>query len=88
MTGLSTKDAEQTCPFVENAEVLTVDMITKILFIQTEVAKVTIGWEKVIGEAAKQNGTQFHEMQLTMDEVPVIVDKCIDFLYAHGETLL
>lgn len=81
---LSTKDVEQRCPFVENSEFLTVDMITKILFIQTEAVKMTTSWGKVIGEAARQNGTEFHEMQLTLDDVPVIVDKCIDFLYAHG----
>jgi len=79
------KDAEQRCPFVDNSDVLTVDMISKILFMQTDVAKITNSWEKVISKAAKQNGDQFQEMQLTIDDVPVIVDKCIDFLYAHGK---
>ncbi len=84
----STKDGDHKCPYVDNSDVLTVDMICKILYVQTESPKITASWEKVIVGAAKQNGTEFHEMQLTMDNVPVIVDKCIDFLYAHGKCLI
>lgn len=64
---------------------LTVDVISKLLFIQTDNSKVTSNWEKVIKAAASFNGSEFLEMQLTQDNVPVIVDKCIDFLYAHGK---
>lgn len=66
---------------------LTVDFICKLLYIQTENSKVTASWEKAIKTAASLNGSEFHEMQLTLDNVPVIVDKCIDFLYAHGKRI-
>jgi Arf-GAP/Rho-GAP domain/ANK repeat/PH domain-containing protein 1 len=69
---------------VDNQDVLTIDLINKILYVQTDSGKITSGWEKAIRAAASFNGTQLHEMQLTQDNVPVIVDKCIDFLYAHG----
>lgn len=82
---LGTKDSiEYQCPFVENKDVLTVHMITKILYVQTESTKLTANWEKALRAAALYNGTHFEEMQLTTDDVPVIVHKCIDFLYAHG----
>lgn len=81
---LSTKESDHMCPFVDNSEVLIIDMSVKIFYIQTENGKVTSGWVKVIQEAAKRNGTRFEEMQLTIKNVPVIVNKCIDFLYAHG----
>ncbi|ODN03250.1 Arf-GAP with Rho-GAP domain, ANK repeat and PH domain-containing protein 2, partial [Orchesella cincta] len=81
---LSQKDEEYKCPYIENTDVLTVDFICKILYIQTESSKVTSSWEKVIKSTSSQNGSEFHEMQLTLDNVPVIVDKCIDFLCAHG----
>ncbi|CAL8078882.1 unnamed protein product [Orchesella dallaii] len=81
---LSQKDEEYKCPYLENADVLTVDFISKILYIQTESSKVTSSWEKVIKSTSSMNGSEFHEMQLTLDNVPVIVDKCIDFLCAHG----
>jgi Arf-GAP/Rho-GAP domain/ANK repeat/PH domain-containing protein 1 len=78
------KEEEQRSPWADNSEVLTLDLICRILYIQTENSKITQSWEKAIRNAATSNGPQFHEMQLTLDDVPVIVDKCIDFLYAHG----
>jgi len=81
---LSQKEEEHKCPYVDNPEVLTIDCITKIIYLQTESGKITTGWEKAIKAAASFNGIQLNEMQLTQDHVPVIVDKCIDFLYAHG----
>jgi len=84
---LSQKEDDYKCPYLENAEVLTVDFICKLLYIQTENSKVTASWEKAIKIASSYNGSEFLEMQLTLDNVPVIVDKCIDFLYAHGKPL-
>lgn len=34
--------------------------------------------------AAHNNGAQIHHQQLTKEDVPVIVDKCLSFIYAHG----
>ncbi|CAG7722406.1 unnamed protein product, partial [Allacma fusca] len=72
------------CPYVDNNEILTIHAITKILYVQTENAKITATWDKAIRSASLFNGTHFDEMQLTTDDVPVVVEKCIDFLYAHG----
>ncbi|KAL4717516.1 hypothetical protein ACJJTC_000665 [Scirpophaga incertulas] len=42
------------------------------------------GWRYMIKLAAHNNGAQIHHQQLTKDDVPTIVDKCISFIYAHG----
>lgn len=45
-------------------------------------------WRHIITEVAHNNGPSLKEQQLTKDDVPVLVDKCINFIYAHGETSL
>lgn len=50
--------------------------------------KETKNWHFIIKAAALRNGTSLEEQQLTKDFVPVIVDKCINFVYAHGNLLL
>lgn len=42
-------------------------------------------WRHIITEVAHNNGPALKEQQLTKDDVPVLVDKCINFIYAHGE---
>lgn len=42
-------------------------------------------WRHIIQEVAHNNGPSLKEQQLTKDDVPVLVDKCINFIYAHGE---
>ncbi|XP_047524117.1 arf-GAP with Rho-GAP domain, ANK repeat and PH domain-containing protein 2 [Pieris napi] len=41
-------------------------------------------WRYMIKLAAHNNGAYLHHQQLTKDDVPAIVDKCISFIYAHG----
>ena len=41
-------------------------------------------WRHHIRAAALRNGTALHQQQMTKDDVPLIVDKCINFIYAHG----
>ncbi|XP_060809453.1 arf-GAP with Rho-GAP domain, ANK repeat and PH domain-containing protein 2 [Amyelois transitella] len=41
-------------------------------------------WRFMVRLAAHNNGTHLYHQQLTKDDVPVIVDKCLSFVYAHG----
>ncbi|XP_053694159.1 uncharacterized protein LOC128742009 [Sabethes cyaneus] len=41
-------------------------------------------WRKIIKDMAHKNGTSLHSQQLTKNDVPVLIDKCINFIYAHG----
>jgi Arf-GAP/Rho-GAP domain/ANK repeat/PH domain-containing protein 1 len=45
----------------------------------------TKNWNLVIRDEAYANGSQLCHQQLTKDNVPVIIDKCINFVYTHGE---
>ncbi|XP_041987052.1 arf-GAP with Rho-GAP domain, ANK repeat and PH domain-containing protein 2 [Aricia agestis] len=42
------------------------------------------GWMFMIKLAAHNNGAKIHHQQLTKNDVPTIVDKCINFIYSHG----
>ncbi|KAM3969013.1 rhoGAP_ARAP and RA_ARAPs domain-containing protein RhoGAP15B [Aphomia sociella] len=41
-------------------------------------------WRFMVRLAAHNNGTYLHHQQLTKDDVPVVVDKCLSFVYTHG----
>ncbi|ETN64663.1 hypothetical protein AND_003586 [Anopheles darlingi] len=41
-------------------------------------------WRKMIRQVAHKNGPSLHGQQLTRADVPVLIDKCINFIYAHG----
>nr|XP_019552235.2 uncharacterized protein LOC109422056 [Aedes albopictus] len=41
-------------------------------------------WKKIIKDTAHKNGSSLHSQQLTKNDVPVLIDKCINFIYAHG----
>ncbi|XP_058831126.1 uncharacterized protein LOC131689818 isoform X2 [Topomyia yanbarensis] len=41
-------------------------------------------WRKIMKDMAHKNGTSLHSQQLTRNDVPVLIDKCINFIYAHG----
>ncbi|KAL0902177.1 hypothetical protein ABMA27_000113 [Loxostege sticticalis] len=58
--------------------------ILKEAYTLDSVYSLQIGWRYMIRLAAFNNGAQIHHQQLTKDDVPTIVDKCISFIYAHG----
>ncbi|XP_012279312.1 uncharacterized protein LOC105699129 [Orussus abietinus] len=41
-------------------------------------------WTHALHQAATNCGPALNQQQLTQDNVPVILDKCINFIYAHG----
>lgn len=41
-------------------------------------------WRHALYQAAITCGPALEQQQLTQDNVPVILDKCINFIYAHG----
>ncbi|XP_043287123.1 uncharacterized protein RhoGAP15B [Venturia canescens] len=41
-------------------------------------------WRHALHQAATSCGPGLDEQQLTQDNVPVVIDKCINFIYAHG----
>lgn len=44
-------------------------------------------WKHAFYQAATNSGPALNQQQLNQDNVPVVLDKCINFIYAHGEPL-
>ena len=42
-------------------------------------------WKHALYQAATNCGPALDQQQLNQDNVPVILDKCINFVYAHGK---
>jgi hypothetical protein len=55
-----------------------------VLYIRAESEEESKAWRREIRSAALRNGTSLQDQQMTNDDVPLIVDKCINFIYAHG----
>jgi len=68
----------------EKGPLILVDFPGQALYLQMDVARETVAWHGVIRAAAVDNGLHLVQQQLTREEIPVIVDKCINFIYAHG----
>ncbi|XP_055620540.1 uncharacterized protein LOC129764915 [Toxorhynchites rutilus septentrionalis] len=41
-------------------------------------------WRKIVRDVAHKNGNTLHSQQLTKNDIPVLIDKCVNFIYAHG----
>jgi hypothetical protein len=68
----------------EKGPLILVDFPGQALYLQMDVTKETMAWQNVIRAAAIDNGLHLAQQQLTREEIPVIIDKCINFIYAHG----
>ncbi|XP_063245220.1 uncharacterized protein LOC134546360 [Bacillus rossius redtenbacheri] len=63
---------------------LLVDLPGQTLYCQLDAPRLTEAWRAVLHAAAVNNGPNLAQQQLTRDDVPVVVEKCINFVYAHG----
>ncbi|XP_013413383.1 arf-GAP with Rho-GAP domain, ANK repeat and PH domain-containing protein 1 isoform X1 [Lingula anatina] len=81
------KEQEGTCnESYENGMMFVVDWPGRALYFQADMKKDTESWWKIIHTAATESGPKLDEQQLTQEDIPVIVDKCIKFISAHGTT--
>ncbi|XP_052899901.1 uncharacterized protein LOC128306421 [Anopheles moucheti] len=71
--------------YVEHGPSLFIDCppYTTLYFVMGSPRETQI-WHKVIRQVAHKNGLTLHSQQLTRGDVPVLIDKCINFIYAHG----
>ena len=60
------------------------DTVYQTLYLVMGRTSETNEWHRVIRAAAIDNGISLEDQQLTKDDIPVIVDKCVNFVYAHG----
>jgi hypothetical protein len=68
----------------EKGPLILVDFPGQALYFQMDATRETMAWHSVIRAAAVDNGLHLAQQQLTREEIPVIIDKCINFVYAHG----
>jgi hypothetical protein len=68
----------------EKGPLILVDCPGQTLYLKMDATRETVAWHSVIRAAAVDNGLHLAQQQLTREEIPVIIDKCINFLYAHG----
>ncbi|KAJ6640262.1 Arf-GAP with Rho-GAP domain, ANK repeat and PH domain-containing protein 3 [Pseudolycoriella hygida] len=69
---------------IEAGPMLMIDCPPHSLYMIMASPRETKVWRHIIKEVAHNNGPSLKEQQLTKDDVPVIVDKCINFIYAQG----
>lgn len=70
---------------VEKGPILMIDCPPYTEYIIMNCPRETKIWRHIIKESAHNNGTSLRRQQLTKDDVPVIVDKCVNFIYTHGK---
>lgn len=81
---------EQEGPIVgrETIPIVVVDAGTSgALHIATPGVHESSAWRHALYQAATNCGPALDQQQITQDNVPVILDKCINFIYAHGEEM-
>ena len=64
--------------------VLVCDFNDRSLYILVGAEKESAVWKSNIEVIAFNNSNVLRDQQVTHDDVPVIVDKCIKFVYSHG----
>ncbi|XP_055841106.1 uncharacterized protein LOC129908551 [Episyrphus balteatus] len=69
---------------VERGPILMIDCPPYTVYMIMTSGRETKIWRHIIREVAHNNGSTLNEQQLTKFDVPVLVDKCINFVYIHG----
>lgn len=64
--------------------VLVIDYITKSIYLKFEGGSEISKWQHLIKAETLNTSPHLKDQQLSKDQVPVIVEKCVKFIYAHG----
>lgn len=68
----------------EKGPLILIDLQDKTFYLQMDYERETKAWELAITAAALKIGPSLDEQQLTKDGLPVIVEKCLNFIHTHG----
>ncbi|KAF5280530.1 hypothetical protein FQR65_LT00281 [Abscondita terminalis] len=63
---------------------LLIDCPSGVIYLRMWTTRETKTWCHIVRLAAHNNGALLEQQQLTKNDIPVIVEKCINFIYAHG----
>lgn len=64
--------------------VLVIDCITKSIYLRFDENSEIALWQQMIKSETVNTSPHLNDQQLSKDQVPVIVEKCVNFIYAHG----
>jgi Arf-GAP with Rho-GAP domain, ANK repeat and PH domain-containing protein 1 len=64
--------------------VLVIDYITKSIYLKFDEDSEILNWQHIIKAETVNTSPHLKDQQLSKDQVPVIVEKCLKFIYAHG----
>ncbi|XP_026806441.1 arf-GAP with Rho-GAP domain, ANK repeat and PH domain-containing protein 2 [Rhopalosiphum maidis] len=64
--------------------ILVVDYITKSIYLKFDEDSEILNWQHIIKAETVNTSPHLKDQQLSTDQVPVIVEKCLKFIYAHG----
>jgi len=64
--------------------VLVIDYITKSIYLKFDEESEVLNWQHIIKSETVNTSPHLKDQQLSKDQVPVIVEKCVKFIYAHG----
>ncbi|RZB94391.1 RhoGAP and/or PH domain containing protein [Asbolus verrucosus] len=63
---------------------IVVDTPNVTLYLRMWTSRETKVWCHIVKLAAHNNGAYLDQQQLTKNDIPVLVEKCINFIYTHG----
>lgn len=84
--GLKENDESIHNLYVEKGPIMLIDCPPYTCYFIMNTTRETKIWSVVIKDEAHTNGSQLRHQQLTKDNVPVFVDKCINFVYTNGKS--
>lgn len=67
--------------------VLVIDCITKSIYLKFDEEIEVSKWQYMIKAETVNTSPHLKDQQLSKDQVPVIVEKSVKFIYAHGMKL-
>lgn len=68
--------------------VLVIDCITKSIYLKFDEDLEVSKWQYMIKADTVNTSPHLKDQQLSIDQVPVIVEKSLKFIYAHGMKVL
>lgn len=83
--GLKESDDSTHNLFIEKGPTMLIDCPPYTCYFVMNSSRETKIWSVVIKDEAHTNGSVLRHQQLTKDNVPVFVDKCINFIYTNGK---
>lgn len=64
--------------------VLVIDYTSKSIYLKFDEDSELLKWQHVIKAETINTSPHLKDQQLSKDQIPVIVEKCMKFVYAHG----